>query len=246
MAMKRCRRTEGTDDDGRTRDEDDSSHHEFEGDEIDEEGDYEEEVCSNDVLVYDPERMLRGITNFIMFQDVNPHFAKNENFVNLMKRQCPSLKLGQEAIKKDCLAVFEEAKPQIERELNRTGRLIPLSVDVLTHYRRYDVGPDFACLSAHFIDDDWKLRKWNLCFRRYLADAFEDISDIISDLEELHWSRSESMWHITNSKLKSALDMEALGEFNSESVRKDYPVPSAEQWEKVRVVHRLVEHAYDA
>ncbi|VFQ88900.1 unnamed protein product [Cuscuta campestris] len=311
MAMKRCRRTEVTDDDGRTPDEDDSSHHEFEGDEIDEEEDYEEEVCSNDVPVYDPERMLRGITNFIMFQDVNPHFAKNENFVNLMKRQCPSLKLGQEAIKKDCLAVFEEAKPQIERELNRTGRLIPLSVDVLTHYRRYDVGPDFACLSAHFIDDDWKLRKWNLCFRRYLAgtmdefvvkalndwnlnddkvftftsrridacpyaiqlikskfeeknrlaydsrvfsvrccadmfglmaqDAFEDISDIISDLKELHWS-----WHITNSKLKRALDMEALGEFNSESVRKDFPVPSAQQWEKVRVVHRLVEHAYDA
>ncbi|CAH9111789.1 unnamed protein product [Cuscuta epithymum] len=220
------------------------------------------------------------------------------------------------SIAKHYLRFFEEGKSEVKCLLNSMGRLIPLSVDMLSHYQRWGNTTDYVSLAANFIDNDWKLKKWLLHFQLYdpcnsdfvdavivkalddynltdkaytltsrdndLVDetlesiqsqlkeknrlpserrlfhvscvaemfglmaegAFKAISDIISTVKELHWSRSECMWHLTHSKLESALEMEALGEFNSEFVTKHYSVPSAEGWEKVRVICRLVGHVY--
>ncbi|KAL2453383.1 Uncharacterized protein Adt_05071 [Abeliophyllum distichum] len=71
-------------------------------------------------------------------------------------------------------------------------------------------------------------------FGSMAQDAFEEITIIICKLQELQWSKSECMWDITNFKLKNAFDMESQGEFNSEDVRKNYDVPSADEWSKWR------------
>ncbi|CAA2990914.1 zinc finger BED domain-containing RICESLEEPER 1-like [Olea europaea subsp. europaea] len=247
---------------------------------------------------------------------MTPH-VESYYFRDFIASLNPSLTLDSNTTKKDCLKIFEEAKLKAKRTLNNMGRLIALSVDVLTCYKNWNASYDFMCLSTHFIDDSWKFRKWILRFRRYdmwrsdfidaailkslddwnlegkvysltsrnidaceetvesiksklkeknrlpldsrlfsvsccaemfgsmAQDAFQEISTIISKLEKLHWSRSESMWHITNSKLKNALEMETLGKFNSEDTRRDYDVPSADEWEKVRIVYRLVENAHN-
>ncbi|CAH9111793.1 unnamed protein product [Cuscuta epithymum] len=300
--------------------EEDDEYPESDGEEDDEhpESDDEEGVGSNmfeERPVYSPESLQRRISCFILTQNVTPHIVKNKDFRDMMTSQFPSLTLDHETTMKHCLTLFEESKTEVRRFLNSMGRLICLSVDVLTRYSRIDVGPDFICLSASFIDNEWKLRKWILRFKKYgnddfdqfvvkalddwnlnddkvytltsrkvdapgdyiqstksklegknrlpyhsrifsvrccaemfglmAEDAFGEISDIIRMIEELSWPKSECMWHLTNSKLKNALELEALGEFNSELVTKNYSVPSAEQWEKVRIVYKLVELVHD-
>lgn len=54
------------------------------------------------------------------------------------------------------------------------------------------------------------------------------------------------MWPITNFKLENTLAMESIGELNLEDVRKNYDVTFADEWEKVRIVYRLVESTYRA
>ncbi|VFQ89634.1 unnamed protein product [Cuscuta campestris] len=225
--------------------------------------------------------------------------------------------LNPKAIQNRCLKNFEQSKAEVKRTLNNMGRLIPLSVDMLSDYKRSGEIVDYVCLAANFIDDNWKLKNWVLHFRLYDAwnsdfidavivktlddysltgkvhtltsrdddtvdetiesiesqikernmlpsetrlfcvsccaemfglmaeDAFEEISDIISMLKELCWSKSECMWHLTNKKIKDVMELDALGEFSSASITDHYSVPSAEEWEKVRVVHRLVERVND-
>ncbi|XP_022897195.1 zinc finger BED domain-containing protein RICESLEEPER 1-like [Olea europaea var. sylvestris] len=310
------------DDDAQKVDGDDSCHCEFgeasdKGDDsvgVEDEGDDEDisDLENDDPTDIDIERVRRGIANFICFQDVPPNLLKNDDFKNLMTEYFPSLTLDSETTKNDCLKVFEEAKSITKCTLNHMGRMIPLSVDVLTYLNRHGSRYDYISLAAHFVDDTWKLRKWILYFRRLdffdaailksiddwslenkvytltsgninafardeiiesiksqfkeknrlpidsrlfsvsccaemfclmAQDAFEEICIIIGKLKELHLSRSESMWHTTNWKLKIMLDMESMGEFNSD-VHKNF-VPSADEWEKVRIVYKLVDNTYN-
>ncbi|CAI9766885.1 unnamed protein product [Fraxinus pennsylvanica] len=311
-------------DDAQKVDGDGSCHGEFEkgsdeGDDsvgFEDEGDVEDisDLEDDENTAIDIERARRGIANFICFEDVTPNLVKNDDFRNLMTEYFPSLTLDSETTKNDCLKVFEEAKSITKCTLNHMGRMIPLSVDVLTYLNSRGSRYDFVCLAAHFIDDSWNLKKWILSFQRLdfidaailksiddwnledkvytltsgninefafdeiiesiksqfkeknrlpldsrlfsvsccaemfglmAQDAFEEISTIISKLKMLHWSWPESMWHITNSKLKNSLHMETLREFNSEDMRRDCDVPSADECDKVRIVYRLVDNAYN-
>ncbi|KAK9288630.1 hypothetical protein L1049_017090 [Liquidambar formosana] len=78
-----------------------------------------------------------------------------------------------------------------------------------------------------------------------VQDAFDEISEIIDTVSQLYsFGRSLPLWYLTSSKLKDALELESMGEFSSKEVTDHYEVPSADEWDKVRSICRLVDSIY--
>ncbi|XP_056842074.1 zinc finger BED domain-containing protein RICESLEEPER 2-like isoform X1 [Raphanus sativus] len=86
------------------------------------------------------------------------------------------------SIRKEVLKIHEERKVKAKRFLKDFQGKLTLSYDwLLLGYRDHTIAPvkheDFTCLSAHFIDDDWKVRKWIL---GYTTDASIPMDDLLT------------------------------------------------------------------
>ncbi|KAH7865931.1 hypothetical protein Vadar_013281 [Vaccinium darrowii] len=232
--------------------------------------------------------------------------------IYLVKDMFPSWPLDVPSIKGDCLQIYEKDKLRVKHILKNMDGQISLSVDELRHYRHSGLDGVFMCLTAHFIDDRWNLKKWVLGFRcisrndsetlhsatlktvkdwdieskisgltlagsniynemveelrdgvqekkrlqldgklfcvkccaemfKLMAnDAYNEIHDIIDKVSLLVPCKSDPVWCLTVWKLKEALELDARGAFSSEDF---YDVPSADEWEKVKCICKLVESA---
>ncbi|KAK9288476.1 hypothetical protein L1049_016933 [Liquidambar formosana] len=79
-----------------------------------------------------------------------------------------------------------------------------------------------------------------------VQDAFNEIREIIDTVSELYsFGKSLPLWYLTNSRLKDALELESMGEFSSKDVTDHYKVPSADEWNKVRGICKLVDSIYE-
>ncbi|RID63451.1 hypothetical protein BRARA_E02458 [Brassica rapa] len=84
------------------------------------------------------------------------------------------------SIRKEVLKIHEERKLKAKRFLNDFQGKLTLSYEwLLLNNQGYYRGPikheDFTCLAAHFIDDNWKVRKWIL---GYTTDASVPLDDV--------------------------------------------------------------------
>ena len=84
------------------------------------------------------------------------------------------------SIRKEVLKIHEERKLKAKRFLNDFKGKLTLSYEwLLLNNQGYYRGPikheDFTCLAAHFIDDNWKVRKWIL---GYTTDASVPLDDV--------------------------------------------------------------------
>jgi len=77
-----------------------------------------------------------------------------------------------------------------------------------------------------------------------VQEGYNEIAHIISKVQLLIGFESSHIWYATSSKLKDALKMEALGEFSSERTRREYDVPTTEEWGKVRSICRITDRIY--
>ncbi|XP_074282193.1 zinc finger BED domain-containing protein RICESLEEPER 2-like [Silene latifolia] len=57
--------------------------------------------------------------------------------------------------------IYEEEHNKVKEVLSNLGSQISLSMDLL-RYEKREEQHEYLCLSAHFIDDKWNLRKWVL------------------------------------------------------------------------------------
>ncbi|KAI8561920.1 hypothetical protein RHMOL_Rhmol04G0379600 [Rhododendron molle] len=80
-------------------------------------------------------------------------------------------------------------------------------------------------------------------FNLMAKDAYKEITDIINKVSLLISWKFAPVWYLTACKLKEALELNAMGEFSPEKVSDFYDVPSADEWEKVKCVCKLVESA---
>lgn len=64
------------------------------------------------------------------------------------------------------METYDEVKAKVKQVLSNLDGQISLSIDILRYEKRYYYRRDYLCLSAHFIDSNWKMKKWVLRFRR--------------------------------------------------------------------------------
>ncbi|GFZ11594.1 hypothetical protein Acr_22g0009920 [Actinidia rufa] len=85
--------------------------------------------------------------------------------VSLVKELNPLFPLDYSTLKRNCLQIYEEDKLRVKHNLTNMDGQISLSVDVLRQYNLNGNDVEFMCLTAHFIDERWKLKRWVLGFR---------------------------------------------------------------------------------
>ncbi|CAL5393544.1 unnamed protein product [Camellia sinensis] len=262
-----------------------------------------------DMNAVDEEEISRILAKLVCTDDdFTPRVVEDQSFLNFAHSLNPLAKLGSvETLKSNCLEFYREEKVKIKHILEKYDGQISLSVDILRSPSRQE----YMCLTTHFIDDKWKLKKWVIICRVLLKDvlpkaiqksltywnigskistitlkhnsyndetvemvkdhiqksktlqlngqlfhvhccadlfnemvqgAFDEISKIIDKVQELiSWGNSLPLWYITTSRLESALELESMGEFSSQKVLDAYDVPSADEWEKVRLICKLVD-----
>ncbi|XP_058210257.1 zinc finger BED domain-containing protein RICESLEEPER 1-like [Rhododendron vialii] len=80
-------------------------------------------------------------------------------------------------------------------------------------------------------------------FNLMAKDAYKEITDIINKVSLLISWKFAPVWYLKACKLKEALELNAMDEFSPEKVSDFYDVPSADEWEKVKCICKLVESA---
>ena len=95
-----------------------------------------------------------------------------------MSVYCPRFKISSRwTVNKDCISLYLEERLKLKNFLKEHYQRVNLTTDSWTSIQRLN----YICISAHFIDDEWKLYKRILSFvpmsshkGEYITKAMED------------------------------------------------------------------------
>ncbi|CAN6892703.1 unnamed protein product [Brassica oleracea] len=133
--------------------------------------DHEEEVDYSRPSPADPEKeAFNALARFFVRSGVNPNTIETPSFTDLMRLLNPNFHPTVSILEKEVLEIHQECKEKAKDFLKGFQGKLTLSYEwiVLGHgWTRDSVkGPvlheDFVCITAHLVDDDWKVRRWIL------------------------------------------------------------------------------------
>ena len=114
-------------------------------------------------LVFDDTKRARAFALWVCAEDVSLRAIEVPSFLDLVHTLNPLANpLHVKMVKAEVLKIFKEEKVKIKQVLADFNGQISLSVDVLNT----PVCDEYMCLTAHFVDDGWEVKKWVLNFFR--------------------------------------------------------------------------------
>ncbi|XP_068331632.1 zinc finger BED domain-containing protein RICESLEEPER 1-like [Pyrus communis] len=131
------------------------------------------------LVEYDEQKTLRAVADFVCSIEFPPTLVKHPIFRNLALRLNPRFNLTYGMVRSECMKVYGERKLGIKEFFENFNGQISLSVDLLRYQKSLSFDYDsevYLCLYAHFVDENWKLRKWVLYFR-HLSDSSDDCGE---------------------------------------------------------------------
>ncbi|PQP96619.1 zinc finger BED domain-containing protein RICESLEEPER 1-like [Prunus yedoensis var. nudiflora] len=179
------------------------------------------------LVEYDEQKTLRALADFVCSVDFPPQLLNHITFRKLANRLNPLFNLTYGMVRSECIKVYEERKWSIKEYLGNLDGQISLSVDVLGYENVCNFCCyDYVCLSAHFIDENWKLRKWVLYFRclwdpsvncsedcgifKFLEDL--EIADKISTLATSNDHRYAKMFEYVKTHVQEKRELQLSGQ----------------------------------
>ncbi|KAM4116656.1 hypothetical protein ACB094_02G067500 [Castanea mollissima] len=109
-------------------------------------------------LVFDDTKRARAFALWFCAEDVP--LRPIEDLVHILNPLANPVNVKM--VKVECLKIFKKEKVKIKQVLADFNGQISLSVDVLNT----PVCDEYMCLTAHFIEDGWEVKKWVLSFFR--------------------------------------------------------------------------------
>ncbi|CAN6551187.1 unnamed protein product [Malus baccata var. baccata] len=131
------------------------------------------------LVEYDQQKTLRAVADFVCSVEFSPTLVKHPIFRNLALRLNPRFNLTYGMVRRECMKVYGERKLGIKEFFENFNGQISLSVDLLSYQKSLSFDYDsevYLCLYAHFVDENWKLRKCVLYFR-HLSDSSDDCGE---------------------------------------------------------------------
>ncbi|KAL0899845.1 hypothetical protein Bca101_083806 [Brassica carinata] len=132
---------------------------------------YEEVVGDNLSSLAEKEKeSVNALVKSFIRSGINPNIIKSPSFAKFIRLLNPDFRPTVSVLEKEALEIHEERKEKAKEFLKGFQGKLTLSYErmVLGHgWTIYSVkGPvlheGFVCVTAHFVDDDWKVRKWIL------------------------------------------------------------------------------------
>ncbi|KAL9237309.1 hypothetical protein vseg_011876 [Gypsophila vaccaria] len=148
-------------------------------------------VCNEEVS---PLSLLDQRGPFKLFSNsLNPHFHRT---------------LSLKSLQEDCLKIYEEQREKVKKVFSTLDGRISISVDSLVNENTWHF---YECISAHFIDNDWNLKKWVVKY--YGGEHYSNDDNSLDDLVAL------KEWDIESKVLSLTCDSDT-----ADSVKEDIQV----------------------
>lgn len=124
--------------------------------------DFDRERSDDSEHAFDEEKAYRAIAMLVCTAEVPPKSFVNQYFKSYLELVNPLFHISFPNIERHCLGVYEEEKEKIMQVLGSFDGQITLSLDALRHDGKNVL--DYVCLTAHFIDGEWKQKNWVINF----------------------------------------------------------------------------------
>ncbi|KAJ9542181.1 hypothetical protein OSB04_028687 [Centaurea solstitialis] len=100
-------------------------------------------------------------------------FVEGRGFKQFMESSCPRFKIPSRwTVNRDIFGIYSEEKTDLKKLFKRTTQRISLTTDTWTSVQRIN----YMCVTAHFIDDEWKLNKKIVSFVPVVSHNGESIA----------------------------------------------------------------------
>ncbi|PRQ39545.1 putative HAT dimerization domain, ribonuclease H-like domain, hAT-like transposase, RNase-H [Rosa chinensis] len=110
------------------------------------------------------ERFQRALAEYIADPDTPPNLLEGVGFRRFLEVLNPRFKPNFKEVGSEFCKIYKERKAGVKEFLGKFDGMISLSVEILRHENpsKGFCADDYLCLSAHFVDEKWKLQKWVL------------------------------------------------------------------------------------
>lgn len=125
---------------------------------------------------FDQKRSRYDLARMIILHGYPLEMVEHVGFKTFVKHLQPLFELvNQSTVERDCLEVYEREKQKVYEVLDKLTGKISLSVDMWTATS----DAEYLCLTAHYIDESWQLKKKILSF--ILVDP-SHTEDVVAEL----------------------------------------------------------------
>ncbi|KAJ6800891.1 zinc finger BED domain-containing protein RICESLEEPER 2-like [Iris pallida] len=133
---------------------------------------------------FDREKCRRDLAKMVVYHGYPFAIVRHAGFRTFVKNLQPRFELTPEdEVRADCMKIYEDGRAELREVLERLPCRVSLTVEM---WRSRDDAPeDYMCLTCHYVDDDWRLKRKILNFLHVgRTTSVEEISKII--LEKLN------------------------------------------------------------
>ncbi|KAG0499225.1 hypothetical protein HPP92_003916 [Vanilla planifolia] len=153
-------------------------------------GVYHDDKDGSNGFLFDQELSRQDLARMVIFHEYPFELVHHVGFKTFIRNLQPQFKLvSDEAIKADCMNVYESRRDKLSEVLES----LPCRVSLTMERWCLSNGPEYLCLNCHYLDNDWKLQRKVLNLLHFGAPpSAEDISEEIMD--KLHdWKISRKL-----------------------------------------------------
>ncbi|XP_055959713.1 zinc finger BED domain-containing protein RICESLEEPER 4-like [Mercurialis annua] len=110
---------------------------------------------------FDQELTKKVVAYMIIVDELPFKFVEKQGFRRLMSLACPMFKMPSRwTVNRDCYSLFVEEKLKLKQFFKTNSQRVSFTSDSWTSNQRLN----YMCITAHFIDNDWKLHKRIISF----------------------------------------------------------------------------------
>ncbi|KAL2243468.1 UNVERIFIED_CONTAM: Zinc finger BED domain-containing protein RICESLEEPER 4, partial [Sesamum indicum] len=148
---------------------------------------------------FDQETVRQGLARMVIIDELPFKFLENEGFRQFMSLALPQFVApSRTTITRDCYKLFFEEKRSLMNYFKSSGQRVSLTTDTWTSNQRLT----YMCLTAHYIDSNWKLHKLMIPLLVILEEGLLILGTAILDGKYLHM---RCVAHIINLIVKDGL-----------------------------------------
>ncbi|XP_077223462.1 zinc finger BED domain-containing protein RICESLEEPER 2-like [Tasmannia lanceolata] len=105
---------------------------------------------------FDQEAIRNALARMVIVDELPFKFVENEGFRDLMSTACPRFRIpSRSKITRDCFKFFLDERLKLKKIFKQSSQMICLTTDTWSSLQRIN----YMVLTAHYIDNDWKLHK---------------------------------------------------------------------------------------
>ena len=146
-----------------------------------------------DLSQFDQELSRQDLARMIVLHGYPFTIVHHVGFKAFVKNLQPQFKLmSHDVVKEDCMKIYEGGRVKLRELLEKLPCRVSLTVDMW----RSNEDVEYVCLTCHYVDDDWKLKRKYLDFLHVETPTpGEEISKIIAE-KLLFWNLHRKLFSV--------------------------------------------------